>query len=268
MVDTLEDSAEIVVINYKNGALDFSALGFTKVGYRPTANCTWADWVNAGHLIRAIDRFKNFAIGDWLNGGEQKWGDTYTAALSEFEWGSLAKLQKLAWVSRAVPMENRRDDLTWSHHAAVAKLTWPEQIDWLSYAALHEMTVSELKSKINEVLQLTSGAIAQQAEEVASEPDYPMDVEDDAESTQDGAVRPSSAFNSTSDSIGWDNMQNGAGGDLLDDYNPFASVQSGVFVAEDIQQAASKLLDTMGDSWCLQLIEQLGILIGDQLLNQ
>lgn len=117
------------VISYTNGGLTFNSLGFTMLGYAPPQGVTWGEWIAAGQLIRTLDRFRSFAIGDWLNGGERKWGEKYAAALDEFQWGSIDKLKKLAWVSRNVPIENRRADLTWSHHHNVAHLPVEDQAD-------------------------------------------------------------------------------------------------------------------------------------------
>lgn len=266
--DALEESSQNgnVVIISKNGTLAFSGMGFSPVGYHPGKSVTWEEWVRAGDLINAVDRFKNFAIGDWINAGEGMWGETYAAALDVFKWGELGRLQKLAWVARSVPLENRRTDITWSHHAAVAHLTYPEQRDWLEFAAINELTVSELKARIKEMLQAAAVAMAGQANAVSEEPEYPAEV-DMGNDTADAAGRPGIPA-TTSQYDGWDSTSVTIDGhSTYDEQEDVVPGQSGVFITDDPKAAAKKMLDTLGDTWCLQMIEHLGFLIGDQYLD-
>ena len=134
------------VINYNSTGVR----GFSPVGYRAPADLIHDEWMHAGVTIRTLDRFKNFAIGDWILAGERKFGEMYAQAIDEFEWGTYSKITKLVWVARNVPYENRRADLTWMHHHNVSSLPTKEQMLWLAYAADERLTADELKDAIKQ----------------------------------------------------------------------------------------------------------------------
>jgi hypothetical protein len=52
----------------------------------------------------------HFWIGDWLNYGEQKWGEMYTQALdaTEFDYGTLRDDK---WISSKIQLSDRSDNL-------------------------------------------------------------------------------------------------------------------------------------------------------------
>ena len=132
------------VINYKNTGIQ----GFTPTGYRAPANLQPEEWLQVGQVLKGVDRFKNFAMGDWLLAGERRFGEMYAQAMDEFELGSYSKVSKIVWVARNVPHENRRPDLTWMHHHNVASLPIQDQSMWLEYAADNHLTADELKEAI------------------------------------------------------------------------------------------------------------------------
>ncbi len=148
-------NTETVVINYNS----FGVSGFTSVGYAAPSGISYEEWIRAGEAIRRIDRFKNFAIGDWLLTGEQKFGEMYSQAMDDFEWGSYDKVTKLVWVARKVPPENRRTDLTWTHHHHVAGLLPCEQKEWLQYAAEYKLSGEELRESIKNSKQIAGPEI-------------------------------------------------------------------------------------------------------------
>lgn len=142
----LTNQPKTVVINYNS----LGALGFTKCGYVAPADITYVEWTEAGEIIKQIDRFKNFAIGDWILTGEQKFGEMYAQAMDDYEWGTYDKLTKLVWVARNVPHVNRRVELTWTHHHHVAKLLYQEQSQWLQKAIDNRLSSDELRDTIRE----------------------------------------------------------------------------------------------------------------------
>lgn len=139
---------ETFVIDYKS----FGVPGFTPTAYIAPPNITYQDWLKAGEVIRRIDRLKNFAMGDWIAIGEQKFGEMYAQAMDDFEWGSYSKLSKLVWVARSIPPGNRRVELTWTHHHHVAKLKPEEQSYWLQVAIDEKLTSDDLRECIADYL--------------------------------------------------------------------------------------------------------------------
>ncbi|TXH54711.1 MAG: hypothetical protein E6Q97_10235 [Desulfurellales bacterium] len=178
------------VINYNT----WGVRGFSSIGYKAPTDLTYDEWANAGEVIKRIDRFKNFAIGDWLNVGEYRFGEMYSQAIDEFEWGDYNKLSKLKWVARSVPPANRRADLTWSHHHYIASLPPNEQIEWLEHAASYSLTASELNGAIKDKKQATSIATRN---ELPPAPHAQPNTDDD---TQPGrTLSPPSAYATRND---------------------------------------------------------------------
>lgn len=142
----LPDSvAATCVTNYTSSKVQ----GFVALGYIAPVSLTFDEWLAAGEAIKKIDKFRNFAKGDWLIAGERKFGEMYSQALDD-EWGSYDKLRKLVWVARNVSLENRRDDLTWTHHHHVASLLPVEQKEWLEYASEQKISSNELKQALDQ----------------------------------------------------------------------------------------------------------------------
>ena len=83
------------------------------------------DW--AGPLLFAIwaQRASPWWIGDLLNAGDARFGEAY----SQICEGAVSAdmLQRYESVARRVPPENRRPNLSWSAHAAAARLPHDEQ---------------------------------------------------------------------------------------------------------------------------------------------
>jgi hypothetical protein len=111
-----------------------------------------------------------FFIGDVLNFGEKKWGDKYTAALTQT---GLARttLEHYAWVAKNTPAEKRRATLTFSHHEVVVPLLVdsPQKAEGLldeaekqqaktgSPPTVRELRVKVRKLKPKKVKKVTSG---------------------------------------------------------------------------------------------------------------
>ena len=126
----------------------------TPVGYALLPKQTFEEWQADGEKLNLIDKWKNFAIGDWLLQGVNRFGEVCYQTVGEYEWGSYSKLTKLVWVARNVPPENRNMGLTWTHHYQVASLSTTEQIEWLRHAERHRLTSDELKNEIAASKQL------------------------------------------------------------------------------------------------------------------
>ncbi|HWO48080.1 MAG TPA: hypothetical protein VNM41_08470, partial [Solirubrobacterales bacterium] len=66
-----------------------------------------------------MSRCNQWWLGDWVRYGADKWGEKYTQAarITGYDPRSLANMASIA---AAFDSSRRRDDLTWSHHVAVA----------------------------------------------------------------------------------------------------------------------------------------------------
>jgi hypothetical protein len=69
----------------------------------------------------------NWWIGDAITQGEAAYGERYSQEVVETTALTPATLMNLVYVSRAVPPENRRSDLSYGHHAEVASVADKER---------------------------------------------------------------------------------------------------------------------------------------------
>lgn len=117
----------------------------TETSWSPPANLTWDQWESIGNTLQVVNGAVNWWIGDWLNVGEAKWGDTYTQAVNATD-ASIESLKKYKSVSERVPKEIRTSKLSWTHHFYVAYLPTEERGPLLAMAEELELSSRELKS--------------------------------------------------------------------------------------------------------------------------
>jgi hypothetical protein len=105
-------------------------------------------WVHDGRKVLRLERMLPWVIGDWVNYGENRWGDMYTAALEATDY-SYSRLATFAYVCRRVEFSRRRQDLSFSHHEIVAPETPKKQIHWLQQAVNRGWSVQDLDDAIH-----------------------------------------------------------------------------------------------------------------------
>lgn len=102
-------------------------VGFTSTGLALPKDLTFDDWQAVGVSLLNVERGINWAIGDWLNYGQSRYGAKYTAAV-EATGRDVQTLMNVAWVASRFTISRRRETLSWSHHAEVAGME-PRQAD-------------------------------------------------------------------------------------------------------------------------------------------
>lgn len=115
--------------------------------WKPNQDMTFNEWADIGNTLQLIQGSLYWWIGDWLNYGELKWGETYTQAIDVTGW-RVERLRDAKWVAAAVSPEVRRDDLSWSHHKAIAHLAGDRQAHWLEVAADSNLSVAALREYV------------------------------------------------------------------------------------------------------------------------
>jgi hypothetical protein len=109
----------------------------TRLGAIIAPGITYQQWLDALQRALAFEDLTRWAIGDLLAHGEWNYGDKYRAVLERLDI-RYDHARDLAYVAGNVPGGQdgvRREDLSWSHHRAVAKLVPVEQERWLARAA-------------------------------------------------------------------------------------------------------------------------------------
>lgn len=87
-------------------------------------------------------------IGDLLNAGDAAFGEAFSQVCEGFISGD--QLQRYESVARRVPARNRRENLSWSAHAVVARLSSEQQRQMLKQAEDGGWTSEELRRHIQQ----------------------------------------------------------------------------------------------------------------------
>lgn len=121
---------------------------FTSVGVRVTGKPGLPEWNGPLHFALWCQRAGPWWIGDLLNAGE----DAFAESFSQMCEGAVSAemLNRYASVARRVPIENRVPSLSWSAHAAVARLPADLQKRLLLDAERHGWSSAELQTKARE----------------------------------------------------------------------------------------------------------------------
>jgi hypothetical protein len=123
---------------------------FTSVGVRISSKPELTEWRGPLQFALWCQRAGPWWIGDLLNAGEDRFGETF----SQMCEGTLSTemLNRYASIARRVPIENRVASLSWSAHAAVARLPPTSQKRMLLEAVRHGWTSEELRVKVRDLM--------------------------------------------------------------------------------------------------------------------
>jgi hypothetical protein len=90
----------------------------------------------AGTVLLVAERASQFAIGDFVNYVEDRYGEQGSQIIDEESGWSLKTVQVYAWLAKRVTPDVRRmDKLGIRHHMLVAALSPGKQREWLNRAA-------------------------------------------------------------------------------------------------------------------------------------
>ncbi len=105
-------------------------------------------WIDAGEILKKAEGATQWWRGDWWTFGDHEYGEMAAQAVDD---GDYKTLRNQAWVSSSIQLSRRRDNLSWSHHHAVASLEdTKEQDSWLDMAAKFDWAVHTLRTAIKE----------------------------------------------------------------------------------------------------------------------
>lgn len=127
----------------------------TLVDLRPTAliftnesRLTYAEWSSIGAYLQRAAGSVNWWLGDWLNAGERRYGETYAQAIVD-SGVSYDVLRDCKWVAGRIPPCRRKETLSWSHHREVSGVKDEhERLDWLAKAEAHGWSKTRLRDEI------------------------------------------------------------------------------------------------------------------------
>lgn len=122
------------------------------VEYKPTclvipAELTIDEYVALLRSLGAIVHGHQWWGGDALVEGERRYGDDFAQYADELGVEPHT-LTNWRWVADSVKPSRRREDLSWSHHAEVARLDPKDQRAALAHAAKQELNVRQLRDYV------------------------------------------------------------------------------------------------------------------------
>lgn len=109
-----------------------------------------ADWEGPLQFALWCQRASPWWIGDMINRGEDLYGESFGEVCGATL--STEMVSRYASIARRVPPKNRRPALSWSAHAAVARLPVEEQKQMLIMAEEEGWNSDELRKKVREIV--------------------------------------------------------------------------------------------------------------------
>jgi hypothetical protein len=131
---------------------------------------SYAEWESIGAELFKVEAAWQWWVGDWINYGENKYGQTYeqALALTDKSFASLADAKSVAEKFES----SRRRELSWSHHRAAMSLGQDEQDTILDQAEREGKPRSWVREKVKEIKGLTEPEV----ETTSDEPQDPDEV--------------------------------------------------------------------------------------------
>ena len=120
---------------------------FTTNGIVIAGDPSYDEWHDTVLWVQKVGKHSPFWRADLLLYGEAKYGEKYTQAV-EATGKQAGTLMTEVWVAKAVPVERRREELTFAHHQEVAALDADEQTQWLDTAVTEDLSAKELRQQI------------------------------------------------------------------------------------------------------------------------
>jgi hypothetical protein len=130
-----------------DGTMRIGNFTVTRTGLLIGESATPDEWKGIGLLLLKLEGAIQWLIGDWFVYGEQIWGRTYRETAEALGY-SIKSLYTFAYVAENVHFSIRMENLTFGHHALVAKLPPEEQYVCLQYAAENNLSIAAMRTAI------------------------------------------------------------------------------------------------------------------------
>jgi hypothetical protein len=128
------------------------------VGLKIDEDLTYEEWEDIGFELARVGKGYQWWVGDWINFGEKKYGETYEAAI---EATGLKKdsCRRIGQVCREFESGRRRPLLSFKHHAEVQGLDEAQQDELLEEAERECLSCAKVREKV-QAIKGTSNAIS------------------------------------------------------------------------------------------------------------
>ena len=130
------------------GPLTHGPFRLTRTGLSVAGRPSFDEWEQCGAFLKDIEGAVQWWIGDWVNYGEQAYGEKYSQALAVTSTPQ-ATLEQYAFTARNIRKLRRRKNLSFAVHSEIARLpTTKDQDNWLRRADDEQMTRAALRTAL------------------------------------------------------------------------------------------------------------------------
>lgn len=154
------------------------------VGYELPEGLSYEEWSSEAPTLIRVAQSSMWWLGDWLRYGEHNYGEKYAQAIDATGL-SLTTLKNAQWVADRIPPRERRVDVPFSHHRAVAALDPKPRRALLRRVAEDHLSEHDTRNAVREIkAEMAAGG-------AAPEPAKPRTLDDalrDAEDRLDRAL--------------------------------------------------------------------------------
>lgn len=126
------------------------------LAWRPSQELDIGQWAAAGRRIGMVGRCVQWLLGDWIAYGNSKFGEKYSRA-AEITGYDPQSLMNMVYVASRFQISRRRENLSWSHHEAIASLEADDQEHWLDLALEHSWSVADLRMMLRSARRKKDG---------------------------------------------------------------------------------------------------------------
>lgn len=160
------------------------------VGMSLAKDLSYAEWEQVGFKLAKFGRSMQWWIGDWINYGSKKYGETYKAAIQAtgLAYGTVRNFQA---VCGQFELSRRRDSLSYQHHADVCGLEKKDQDELLDIAERDGLSCAKLRELVRQKKALAN---TQEASELQVVDDQSTDDEIETTQTDDWSSTCVTAF--------------------------------------------------------------------------
>lgn len=120
------------------------------VGYELPEGLSYEEWASEAPTLIRVAQSSMWWLGDWLRYGEHTYGEKYAQAINATGL-SLTTLKNAQWVADRIPPKDRRVDVPFSHHKAVAALDPKPRRDLLRKVAADHLSEHETRNRVREI---------------------------------------------------------------------------------------------------------------------
>lgn len=119
----------------------------TPTGLEAVGAPSFEDWKACGTALVKAEKAVQWAIGDWLNYGEKRYGEKYKEAQQVTGLGYQA-LRDIKWVAATYELSSRKDSVSFTAHKHLASAPSEDRQELLERAAVERLSTREIRDLV------------------------------------------------------------------------------------------------------------------------